>query len=162
ITWRLPQLSSEITGVNLKRRHIFMDRWVRHGGRYPLILLRIWRSGAARIEQRWMDEHMYLQRGRAIAFEHDFSDHNLSDLTSFIDKHNRYATREAVDVLVEKYDLFPRFSELPVKGTSLQATKRWTKQNIYNRLPFCLGPLFYFLYRYFIQRGFLDGREGLI
>jgi hypothetical protein len=35
------------------------------------------------------------------------------------------------------------------------------KQNIYNRLPFGLGPLGYFLWRYFIQLGILDGREGL-
>jgi glycosyltransferase involved in cell wall biosynthesis len=163
IARRLPDLPPDITGVNLRRRHIFMGRWVRYGGRYPLIMLRIWRKGAARIEQRWMDEHMLLLRGRALAFDHDFADHNLSDLSFFIDKHNKYATREAIDVLGDRYCLFGPRDALPAKGTSPQAAaKRWVKQRIYNRLPFCLGPLFYFLYRYFIQFGFLDGREGLI
>jgi hypothetical protein len=36
------------------------------------------------------------------------------------------------------------------------------KERVYNALPFCLGPFGYFLARYFIQLGFLDGREGLI
>ena len=98
---RLPALPPDVTGVNLKRRHIFLGRWIKHGGRYPLTLLRIWRKGAARIERRWMDEHMVLLHGRAVTFEHDFCDHNLNDLTFFTDKHNKYATREAIDVLMD-------------------------------------------------------------
>ena len=46
-----------------------MDRWIRHGGRYPLVLLRIWRRGLARIEDRWMDEHMVVLSGRTVTFE---------------------------------------------------------------------------------------------
>ncbi|MFZ2980432.1 MAG: glycosyltransferase family 2 protein, partial [Sphingobium sp.] len=42
------------------------------------------------------------------------------------------------------------------------SVKRWAKEYIYNRLPFWVGPLGYFFYRYFIQLGFLDGRSGLI
>ena len=33
---------------------------------------------------------------------------------------------------------------------------------MYDSLPFPFGPLFYFLYRYIVQLGFLDGVEGLI
>ena len=40
--------------------------------------------------------------------------------------------------------------------------KRWIKTRLYDRLPFWCGPLGYFLYRYIVQRGFLDGRPGLI
>jgi hypothetical protein len=40
--------------------------------------------------------------------------------------------------------------------------KRNMKLRFYNRLPFALGALSYFLYRYVIRGGFLDGREGLI
>jgi glycosyltransferase involved in cell wall biosynthesis len=163
IAQRVPELPPDVTGVNLRRRHIFMGRWIRHGGRYPLVLLRIWRRGAAQIEQRWMDEHMVLLHGRQVTLEHDFSDHNLYDLTFFTDKHNKYATREAIDVLGKKYNLFGTEDDLPAEGTSVQAAaKRWVKQKIYNRLPFWLGPLSYFHYRYFFQLGFLDGREGLI
>ncbi len=160
---RLPLLPPDVTGVSLKRRHIFLGRWIKRGGRYPLTLLRIWRSGAARIEQRWMDEHMVLLHGRAVTFEHDFSDHNLNDLTFFTDKHNKYATREAIDVLMKRYSLGEEDEALMRQSASLQAAaKRWMKERVYNRAPFWLGPLGYFLYRYFIQLGFLDGREGLV
>jgi hypothetical protein len=35
--------------------------------------------------------------GRIVMFEGGFADHNLHDLTFFIEKHNTYATREAID-----------------------------------------------------------------
>ncbi len=160
---RLPELPPDVTGVNLKRRHIFLGRWIKHGGRYPLTLLRIWRKGAARIEQRWMDEHMVLLHGRAVTFEGDFSDHNLNELTFFTEKHNKYATREAIDVLMRRYGLGGADEALTRETASRQAAaKRWIKERIYNCLPFWLGPTSYFLYRYFIRLGFLDGREGLI
>ncbi len=163
IKQELPRLPQETTGVSLKRRHIFLDRWIRHGGRYPLILLRIWRKGAARIEQRWMDEHIVLLQGRAVVFEHDFCDHNLNDLSFFTQKHNKYATREAIERLNEDFGLFPSEDAVSRGASSAQARlKRLIKSKFYNRLPFGVGPLSYFLWRYFAQLGFLDGREGLI
>lgn len=163
IAARLPTLPSSVTGVNLKRKHVFMDRWIRHGGRYPLTLLRIWRRGKARIEQRWMDEHMLLTEGTAVTFEGGFADHNLNDLTFFTDKHNKYATREAIDILNQRYGLFARDEALHAGNASAAASgKRALKEQFYNRLPFWVGPTAYFLYRYLFQLGFLDGREGLI
>lgn len=159
----LSALPPEVTGVNLKRKHIFMDRWIRHGGRFPLILLRLWRRGAGRIEDRWMDEHIVLSHGRTVTFEGGFSDVNLNDLTFFTDKHNKYATREAIDILSQRRDLYPRDAALTQSDRLGQAAvKRAVKEKIYNNLPFQTGPLLFFLYRYFIQLGFLDGKPGLI
>jgi len=159
----LPKLPGDVSGINLKRKHIFMGRFIRHGGRYPLVLLRIWRRGQGRIEQRWMDEHMVISGGRTITIEGGFADVNLYDLTFFTDKHNKYATREAIDILNQRYRLFSNDEALNAKTASLQASfKRLLKEGFYNRLPFLISPLTYFLYRYFIQLGFLDGREGLI
>jgi glycosyltransferase involved in cell wall biosynthesis len=163
LTRKLPHLPLDVTGVNLNRRHIFLDRWIKYGGRYPLALLRIWRKGAAKIEPRWMDEHIVLLQGRAVTFEHDFSDHNLNDLTFFTDKHNRYATREAIDVLRTRYALGSTdVAPITLNASRLAVAKRWIKERVYNGLPFWLGPLGYFIYRYFFQLGFLDGSEGLI
>ena len=163
ISHRLPAMPSEVTGINLKRRHIFLGRWIRHGGRYPVTLLRIWRRGAARVEQRWMDEHMVLLRGQAVTFEHDFCDENLNDLTYFTDKHNSYATREAVEVLLTKLGLADPDAGIAKRHSSFQASaKRAIKETIYNRLPLWFGPLGYFLTRYIVQGGVLDGTEGLI
>lgn len=159
---KLPTLGSDVVGINLKRKHIFLGRWIRHGGRYPLILTRIWRKGQGRIEDRWMDEHIIVWGGRTVLFDNPFADHNLNDLGFFTDKHNKYATREAVDVLNRRYGLFAEDQNLTSGGSSLQASmKRFIKERIYNRIPFPVSTLAYFLFRYIGQLGFLDGREGL-
>lgn len=162
IQQKLPQLDANIVGINLKRKHIFMDRWVRFGGRYPLILMRIWRTGYGRVEDRWMDEHVVISSGETTTFNGGFADHNLNDLTFFTDKHNKYATREAIEVLNHKYQLFNQDKSLNSDSTSFQASfKRNIKEKIYNRLPFTLSALAYFIWRYIFQLGFLDGRSGL-
>jgi glycosyltransferase involved in cell wall biosynthesis len=158
----LPQLPLEVAGVVLNRRHVFMGRWIRHGGRYPLQLLRLWRNGLGEVEDRWMDEHVRLREGRSIEIAGDFADICERDMAFFVTKHNGYATREAIDVLGRKYALFDQASTLD-EGSGAQArAKRFVKERIYNRLPFAVGPLAYFLFRYVFQLGFLDGRAGLV
>ena len=160
---RLSKLPSDVVGVNLKRKHIFMDRWVRHGGRYPLVMTRIFRHGHGRSENRWMDEHIVVHSGRTVTFNGGFADHNLKDLSFFIDKHNSYATREAIEVLNQRHQLFDRNDELhAVRGSLSVASKRFIKEKIYNRIPFTISSTAYFLYRYIFQLGFLDGRSGLV
>jgi glycosyltransferase involved in cell wall biosynthesis len=159
----LPTLDINVTGINLLRKHIFMGRFIRHGGRYPLVMLRVWRRGKARIEQRWMDEHMMIDRGRTITLRGGFADINLNDLTFFTAKHNAYATREAIEVLSSRYGLRADDHGLSAKTASRQASlKRSIKERIYNHLPLGVGPLGYFLWRYLIQLGILDGGPGLI
>jgi len=162
IRTELPHLSPGIVGVSLKRKHIFLGRWIRHGGRYPLVLLRIWRRGHGRIENRWMDEHMIVWGGRTVTLDGGFCDHNLNDLTFFTDKHNRYATREAVDVINQRRTLFSRDVDLTEKGSRQAAIKRWIKERLYNRIPYQISVPAYFLFRMIFQFGFLDGKQGLV
>lgn len=159
----LANAPADVSGVNLQRRHIWMGRWVRFGGRYPLNLVRIWRRGQGYIEDRWMDEHIVVTSGRTITLRGGFSDCNLNDLSFFTDKHNRYATREAIDALGARYQLFETQNSLALQGTSFQASvKRSLKNHVYNRLPFWLSAMLYFIWRYVFQLGFLDGRTGFI
>ena len=163
IVQKLPALAPDVVGINLKRKHIFMDRWVKHGGRYPLVMLRIWRKGHGRIENRWMDEHIVIWGGRAVTFEGGFADHNLNDLTFFTDKHNKYATREAIEILNQRLNFSPRDHSVTTESTSLQtAAKFFIKEHIYNHIPFTISAFMYFVWRYIFQLGFLDGRSGLI
>lgn len=163
IATKLGSLAKDTNGINLNRKTIFQGRFLRHGGRYPLMLLRIWRRGKAQVEDRLMDEHIFLTEGRTVTFHGGFADHNLLDLTSFTEKHNRYATREALVALNEKLHLFNPPENLAAEVTARQAkVKRWLKVNFYNRMPFALSSLGYFFFRYVCQFGFLDGREGLI
>jgi glycosyltransferase involved in cell wall biosynthesis len=163
ISTKLPNLPNDVVGINLKRKHIFLGRWIKHGGRFPLLLLRIWRLGKGRVEDRWMDEHVIVWGGRTVTFDGEFSDHNLNSIGHLIDKHNKYATREALDVLNRKYGGVTDDQLMSTKSTSRQAaTKRFIKSRLYNRIPFWVAAPGYFLYRYLIQLGFLDGVEGLI
>ena len=160
---KLPTLPPDVTGINLNRKTIFQDKFIRWGGRYPLTLLRIWRRGKGRIEDRWMDEHLYLTDGRTVTFVGGFADHNLYDLTFFTAKHNSYASREALDALNQRLHLFEPQLALTGEATSNQAKiKRFLKESIYNRLPFEISASMFFLYRYIFQLGFLDGRRGLV
>jgi glycosyltransferase involved in cell wall biosynthesis len=159
----LPKLPVTTCGISLDRKHIFMDRWVRHGGRYPLRMIRLWRHGQGVVEDRWMDEHVTVN-GDIAHMEGGFSDWSLRDISFLIEKHNGYATREAIDALAEKYGLFGRSGSFGAEGDmpAQAKLKRWLKNRVYNQLPLSLGPLTYFLYRYFVQLGFLDGRTGFI
>lgn len=163
IAHKLPLLEAGVSGVVLKRQVHFMGRWIRYGGYYPTKLLRIWRNGTGRIEQRWMDEHIKLSEGRTVEFEHDFVDDNLNNLTWWTNKHNNYSTREAVDLLNREFDLFEEDTILGSGGGNGQdKRKRWYKDNIYVKMPLFLRAFAYFLFRYFLKLGFLDGKAGLI
>ena len=162
IVRELPRLPASVTGVVLNRKTVFQGKFLRHGGRYPLLLLRIWRRDKARIEDRWMDEHMLLSEGSSVTFRGGFADYNLNDLTFFTEKHNQYASREALDVLNQRMRLFPAAPDARTATTSRQATwKRFLKESVYNRLPVEVSASLFFLYRYVFQLGFLDGRRGL-
>jgi len=110
-----------------------------------------------------MDEHVLVSGGRTITFNGGFADHNLNDLGFFTQKHNDYATREAIDILSEKYGLrSANYQASLPSDVSNNSMKRRIKSSLYNRLYFPVGPVLYFLYRYIILMGLLDGKEGLI
>jgi glycosyltransferase involved in cell wall biosynthesis len=160
---RLWAVSSEIGGVNFKRKFYFMGRWIRWGGYYPTILMRLWRTGAARVEERWMDEHVVLTRGRSVLFcKGDLVDENLAGVDAWMAKHNRYATRQMVDFINREYGLLPIdpwADRLPHAQARL---KRLMRNNVFGRAPLYLRSVFYFLYRYIIRLGFLDGKQGFV
>lgn len=158
----LPKLPAGVVGVNLKRKHIFMGRWVRHGGRYPLVMTRIFRTGKGRSEDRWMDEHIVVTGGKTVTFNGGFLDNNLKDIGSFIEKHNKYATREAIEVIGRRRALLGRDNPAYVSGSWNAEVKRFVKDKLYNRIPFTVSSTLYFLYRYLLLLGFLDGRSGLV
>ena len=161
INEKLPALNKDITGIYIKRRVYFMDRWIKHGSYYPIWLLRIWRYEYGRMEQRWMDEHIKLLEGNTINFKYDLVDENLNNLTWWINKHNGYASREAIDILNIIYN-FLEYDEVEARffGTQEQR-KRWLKYR-YAKLPLFSRPFIYFIYRYFFKLGVLDKKEGLI
>jgi glycosyltransferase involved in cell wall biosynthesis len=153
---KLPTLPGDVSGLLVKRRVYFWGRWIRHGGYYPTWLLRVWRHGHARCEDRWMDEHMTIESGRTLRLAHDIVDENHKGLTFWTDKHNRYADREVKDLIA----LSRRArSAAPADQAG---RRRWAKEAIYGRAPLFIRPLAYWMYRYFLRLGFLDGLPGLV
>jgi glycosyltransferase involved in cell wall biosynthesis len=153
---KLTRLSPDVTGLMIKRRVYFWGRWIKHGGYYPIWLLRIWRRGLAVCEDRDMDEHMLIARGRIEHLEHDIIDENHKGLGFWIDKHNRYAAKE-----VAALKRTPNEADAARTG-KLVARKRFLKERLYGRSPRFLRAFFYWTFRYFFQLGFLDGTPGFV
>lgn len=158
---RLCLVEQDISGFYIKRRLIFMERWIKHGGYYPTWLLRIWRRSSGVVENRWMDEHIKLTCGVCSSLDNDIVDHNLNSLSWWIEKHNRYSNREVVDILINaKFKSIGDSLNSSLWGSQVER-KRWFK-NIYLSLPLFVRPFLYFIWRYLFKLGFLDGRPGLI
>lgn len=156
---KLPSMGDDVTGVELKRRHIFMAKWVKHGI-YPVLIMRLFRNGCARYDNRLMDEHIALSHGRSIAFENDFCDHSLISIDDYCKKHLNYARREAVEILDEIYSLSQHLDNGLAHAS--QAEQKHKRKSGYNKLPLFLRSFIYFCYRYIIKGGFLDGAPGFV
>ncbi|WP_341495716.1 glycosyltransferase family 2 protein [Photobacterium damselae subsp. damselae] len=161
IIQNLKKIESNVSGIYIKRRVFFMGRWIKHGGYYPTWLLRIWRYKDGHMEQRWMDEHIKLNCGSTIQFDNDLVDDNKNDLTWWTQKHNNYATREAVDILNTIYG-FKSYDEVTPNLFGTQEQRKRKLKHLYAHMPLFLRPFIYFVWRYFIKLGFLDAKEGLI
>lgn len=136
----------------------FMGREIKHGI-LPLILLRLFRYKYGKCEDRLMDEHITITEGKIGSLKHAFYDDNLNDLTWWINKHNGYATREAVDLLLTEYQMLPQ-SSVVNSGKHSSAIRR--KKLKYIRLPLFWRAFGFFVLRYFFRLGFLDGKEGFL
>lgn len=156
----LPRVLAEappaVTGFEVNRRVYFWGRWIRHGGFYPTWLFRVWRTGSARSEQRWMDEHMVSSGGEIRRLENDIIDENHKGLAFWVDKHNRYADREVKDLLAIEEER----SRIAITGQAGQ--RRWLKANLYARSPLFLRAIAYWFFRYFVKLGFMDGLPGFV
>lgn len=159
ILQRLPNVPAVIDGIYCSRRMTFQGRLIRHGGVFPIRVLRLFRFGKGECENRWMDEHIKVV-GSTLNFKGELIDDNLNSLSWWTDKHNRYASREVVDLLNLEYGFMPHDSVAALRGASQAGVKRWIKENVYARLPGGLRAFAYFSYRYFLRLGFLDGRAG--
>lgn len=159
---KLEKLKEPVNGVVVRRRLIFMGRWIKHGGRYPELLLRIFRTGKAMCERKIMDEHMILSEGTTVEFSHDLMDNNQKDLEWWTAKHNWYSDREVLDHQMTLKHQMEESLEQGQKSSAQAVLKRRIKNFGYYRLPKFWRAHLYFIYRYYFKLGFLDGPEGKI
>ena len=130
----------------LRRRNIFLDRWVRHGGYYPDPKLRLFRRYAAnfapgaRFGDRPVHETITFN-GKLETLDCDLIHHAYPTLESYIEHMDRYSTLGA--------------KLLVAQGK----TSRFLPAFIWNVF---LVPQLTFLWNFIFRLGFLDGREGLL
>ena len=161
INKQLVSVDPEVDGVFVTRRICFQGRLIRYGGVFPVRVLRLFRLGRGKCENRWMDEHIKVS-GKTADFSGELIDDNLKSLTWWTDKHNKYASREAVDLLNLEYNFILHDSIASLANGKQAGMKRWLKEKLYARLPGGFRAFFYFSYRYFFRLGFLDGQAGTV
>ncbi|WP_394177650.1 glycosyltransferase family 2 protein [Yoonia maritima] len=153
-----PALANEIAaglpnveGLYLRRSMRFLGQDVRYGGVFPIRILRLFRNGSGRAEDRWMDEHIVVN-GVTADLKGAIIDDNRKPLDWWISKHNAYAGREVIDMLNREQS-----AEATLASSG---AKRWIKDNIYAHLPGGFRAGAYFFYRYVLRLGFLDGPQA--
>lgn len=141
---------SNINGFFVNRSMCFLRRRVKFGAMFPRRMLRVFNVNKATIEPTWMDEHILIE-GSASFVDMSIIDDNMNPLTWWKEKHIDYAKREVIDIYEKKLRL-DKFSQNKI------SFERSMKDGVYLKLPLFLRAFIYFLYRYIIFAGFLDGR----
>lgn len=159
---KLPVLDEKYTGIVVPLQRVFLGREIRHGIAKGIKMLRFFQYGKAKSEIRQMDEHLELTEGESVEFNGPFSDDNLNNLSWWAQKHIGYAIREAVDLLDIEYDLTGSAVHTEISQIDEQALAKRRKKEAYARKPLFWRSFAYFVYRYFLRMGFLDGKEGFL
>lgn len=146
---------TDINGIVVRFEVNFLGKKLRHGGIYPFRKMIIYKKDKGYMEDRAMDEHIVLNEGRSIELKHDSYHRDYKDLNAWIDKHNKYSSREVEDYYLNNNQESKQLN----KSAKI---KRFIKFKIYYKLPLGTRAHLYYLYRYYFKFGFLDGKEGKI
>ncbi len=161
---------TQINGVYVNKKIIFMGRPLMHGGWYPAPQIKVIRRGFGRSEDKLMDEHLIVTSGQTAQWDADQTDWNLKPLDWWWNKHRGYARREALMQVCVEHDVVSVHSKSGrshaasaevngrLSGTDAER-KRWMK-NLYGHCPRYLRAVVYFIARYVLLGGFLDGYAG--
>ncbi|SDM55686.1 glycosyltransferase family 2 protein [Kriegella aquimaris] len=162
INQKIPDLSADFSGVVFERKMYFMDKLMTKG-MVQMNMLRLFRNRHGVCEDRWMDEHIVLTQGKSIQFDGYFVDYNLNPLGWWIQKHNNYAIREAIELLNLEFTLIePKTEEAKQYEMSADAQSKREKKKKYAHMPLFWRSFIYFMYRYFFKFGFMQGKEGFL
>ena len=141
----------------IRRRDYFMGRMLRFSGVNPWHL-RLFKSGVGQCEARLYDQHFVASTadtGRLAGFMHDKNSVTLSDWTA---RHNRWSDAEVEENSGPRRPEGDDVLKARLLGDARERT-RFIKK-LYYRLPIGMRALSYFLYRYVLRLGFLDGKVG--
>lgn len=152
----------DVAGAYVKRRQLFRDRWIRHGGYYPKHLLKLFRRDRVRIDTGDLVDHHFVVQGPTVTLRHDIVEANRreDDIAFWIEKHNRYAVLMAREEL--RWRLGRRDSAITPSLSGNHDERTAALKSVWRRMPLYVRPFLYFFYRYLLRLGFLDGKQGAI
>lgn len=141
-------------GFYMKRRLIFWGKWLKHGGAYPVWILRLMRHKAARCEGVLMDEHFAVE-GKTGRLSYDLMHDDHRGLHDWLQKHRRFAEFKARERLAG------RSAEAPIDEDPA-SKKRAKNRRAWDMLPLFIRPFLFWGYGMFVRGGILDGVPGIV
>lgn len=160
-----PELRDEIVTVlaqrndfalyRMRRRDMFMGRWLKRSSGYPTWFGRLMRIGRVRVE-REINEEYHADGSVGLLQEHLLHYPFNNGLARWVERHNRYSDMEARMLLVERQGHW-NWHELWVRDP---VRRRKALKQLAYRMP--ARPLMVFLYLYAVRGGLLDGAPGFI
>jgi glycosyltransferase involved in cell wall biosynthesis len=138
----------------LKRRNLFLGRWIKHGGFYPDPKLRLFRRNVANFSQLPQFEERPVHEiiafnGHAVTLDYDLIHHAYPTLSTYIEHMDRYSSLGA-QIIVDK------------RKTGLGYAGRGSFGYVVFVTRIFVVPGLTFMWNYIFRLGFLDGREGLM
>lgn len=152
-------VSEEIKGLMASRQTLFMNRWIKHGGHFPVYHGFMFRKGYGFCEEKEYDQHFVIE-GKSLKMKGTIKDVITDSLTNFTARHNRWATLEAQDAVKWMKGNSGKVIQ-PNKNGNPMEVRRYQRMKYYS-LPIFTRVFMYFGYRYFLKFGFLDGKQGLV
>lgn len=145
---------TDVSAVDVYYKVSFLSKELKH---YPFHKVILYKYGKAHLENRNMDEHITITEGRSITLKNKLIHNDYKGITAWIDKHNKYSSREVLDLLGENEE------KVDLKSLSMATRiKRFVKFKIYYKLPMGMRSYLYYIFRLYVKGGILDGREGRI
>jgi len=126
-------------------------------------MLKMFRTGKGYSDIDENMDHRFVVVGKTIIWKDGYlKEENLKEnkISYWINKHNRYSDLVAQEEIEREMGLRKQVVQPRLYGTPDERVAY--QKNIWWSLPLFLRPFLYFLYRYVIRLGFLDGRVGLI
>jgi glycosyltransferase involved in cell wall biosynthesis len=151
-------IPSSINGFLTSRRTIFMGKWIRYGGHYPTYHAVLFRKNKGFCELKNYDQHFKVEGG-TLKLKGDVIDVITDSLFNFTSRHNKWSNLEA-HYQISKISDNNSLIKSDFTGTPIQ--KRRYLKSVYEKFPLFVRPFLYFIIRYFLRLGFLDGTKGLI
>lgn len=148
----------EFTVYWMRRRFIFLGKWLRYSALYKTWIIRYFRHRNLRF-QRLVNPVPIYEGGNGY-LRSDLLHDDRKGFVALVARHNSYSSYEAMESLKRLYPECLTDAERSLTLNDDSAIKR--KKRVFERLPLFMRPPIRFSYMFFLSMGFLDGVRGFI